>query len=100
MFQRVTAPAAGRPAEAPPRAVMTYRVYNRGRRPARIGRISTSCACASGKLSANTIPPHGHVDVKVEVQPKKGQRRPFMVNVAVIEPVNYLLEFGGEVIAD
>lgn len=99
-FQRVTAAAAGHSAEVPARAILTYRVYNHGRRPVRIGRISTSCACASGKLSANTIPPYGHVEVKVEVQPKKGQRRPFMVNVAVVEPVNYLLELGGEVIAD
>ena len=96
-FQPLTINASTLAAGTPERVTTSYRIYNRTERPASIGRVSTSCGCASPEPSAHQIPAGGSIEFRVDVEPMREQTRYYTIDVLFDQPENYHIEMSGSI---
>lgn len=68
------------------RVSTNYRIYNHGRSPAKIERITSSCGCAAPELHVDTIPPGAYAEVKINVNPSMSRVSLIQVSVGFSEP--------------
>jgi len=81
------------------RITATYTLRNNTAHEAIISEVATSCGCATPRLSADIIPPHDEIELRVEVQLAQEANRTFQIDVEFSQPENEILELPGMIVS-